>query len=377
MFFVFPFLSLFWKLALAILFSGLFFSLCFSFQVCSLFCLSVLVVDESLLALFKPIEDELMKTEESSDLDLAFGRFCMDQLIIFIRYTLFSGPDFLKVRSSLLLSLKVFLKDVGSFVTVTEHVYSEALAQIKRGDFPDRFEEDIFSVSLVTKSLLDPSLRQQLLPFTSSLYPFVVHAAEVILCQLLTQLQFHFLVDTIAEKLPTVVQQTGKLDKAIQIFESLVAGPASVAGTTTVTLPSIASSSTAAQSTASGSSSISSASLSPLSLPSTSSSSLSQLSFYSSRGPTATTVEEDGGADRDEDEDLSEKEQDCRTASAVRAFVGSEDDEAVDDVAAACAVCGLRDNIFICTRCMKTFYCSVEHQKQHWPTHKGQCKKAS
>ena len=53
-----------------------------------------------------------------------------------------------------------------------------------------------------------------------------------------------------------------------------------------------------------------------------------------------------------------------------------------------CNVCGVvnriwdrpdrilvRNQLFKCTRCLKTYYCSKECQKKHWPTHKRECNK--
>lgn len=54
---------------------------------------------------------------------------------------------------------------------------------------------------------------------------------------------------------------------------------------------------------------------------------------------------------------------------------------AVDEVETAvlskfCAVpgCLIKDNLQMCAGCRKVHYCSVEHQKANWPTHKRECK---
>uniref|UniRef100_A0A8C4ZS96 hypoxia-inducible factor-proline dioxygenase n=1 Tax=Gadus morhua TaxID=8049 RepID=A0A8C4ZS96_GADMO len=41
-----------------------------------------------------------------------------------------------------------------------------------------------------------------------------------------------------------------------------------------------------------------------------------------------------------------------------------------------CELCGKMENLLKCGRCRSSFYCSKEHQKQHWGTHKLICKEA-
>lgn len=38
-----------------------------------------------------------------------------------------------------------------------------------------------------------------------------------------------------------------------------------------------------------------------------------------------------------------------------------------------CILCGKSDNIMRCSKCKKAFYCSREHQVQHWPEHAAEC----
>lgn len=40
----------------------------------------------------------------------------------------------------------------------------------------------------------------------------------------------------------------------------------------------------------------------------------------------------------------------------------------------SCAVCEVAA-LLKCTACKLAFYCGVEHQKQHWKTHKNQCQR--
>lgn len=39
-----------------------------------------------------------------------------------------------------------------------------------------------------------------------------------------------------------------------------------------------------------------------------------------------------------------------------------------------CELCGKMENLLKCGRCRSSFYCSKEHQKQHWKKHKLNCK---
>ncbi|XP_054654454.1 egl nine homolog 1 isoform X2 [Dunckerocampus dactyliophorus] len=41
-----------------------------------------------------------------------------------------------------------------------------------------------------------------------------------------------------------------------------------------------------------------------------------------------------------------------------------------------CELCGKMENLLKCGRCRSSFYCSKEHQKQHWKEHKRICKEA-
>lgn len=41
-----------------------------------------------------------------------------------------------------------------------------------------------------------------------------------------------------------------------------------------------------------------------------------------------------------------------------------------------CELCGKMENLLKCGRCRSSFYCSKEHQKQHWKKHKLSCKEA-
>lgn len=38
-----------------------------------------------------------------------------------------------------------------------------------------------------------------------------------------------------------------------------------------------------------------------------------------------------------------------------------------------CAICQSDKNLKTCSRCKMVFYCSPDHQKQHWPSHKIIC----
>eukprot|EP00029_Vermamoeba_vermiformis_P011238 TRINITY_DN6120_c0_g1_i2.p1 TRINITY_DN6120_c0_g1~~TRINITY_DN6120_c0_g1_i2.p1 ORF type:complete len:177 (-),score=35.79 TRINITY_DN6120_c0_g1_i2:84-563(-) len=40
-----------------------------------------------------------------------------------------------------------------------------------------------------------------------------------------------------------------------------------------------------------------------------------------------------------------------------------------------CAICGSRGDLKQCSGCKSFYYCSVDHQKEHWATHKDLCKK--
>lgn len=48
-------------------------------------------------------------------------------------------------------------------------------------------------------------------------------------------------------------------------------------------------------------------------------------------------------------------------------------DEAAPQVQPSCVLCGKQDNIMRCSKCKKAFYCSREHQVQHWPEHAAVC----
>uniref|UniRef100_A0A8C7JY93 Egl-9 family hypoxia inducible factor 1 n=1 Tax=Oncorhynchus kisutch TaxID=8019 RepID=A0A8C7JY93_ONCKI len=41
-----------------------------------------------------------------------------------------------------------------------------------------------------------------------------------------------------------------------------------------------------------------------------------------------------------------------------------------------CELCGEMENLLKCGRCRNSFYCSKEHQKQHWKMHKVNCKES-
>nr|XP_019951199.1 PREDICTED: egl nine homolog 1 [Paralichthys olivaceus] len=41
-----------------------------------------------------------------------------------------------------------------------------------------------------------------------------------------------------------------------------------------------------------------------------------------------------------------------------------------------CELCGKMENLLKCSRCRSSFYCSKEHQKQHWKEHRLICKEA-
>ncbi|XP_043111767.1 egl nine homolog 1-like isoform X2 [Puntigrus tetrazona] len=41
-----------------------------------------------------------------------------------------------------------------------------------------------------------------------------------------------------------------------------------------------------------------------------------------------------------------------------------------------CELCGKMENLLKCGRCRNSFYCSKEHQKQHWKKHKLTCREA-
>ncbi|XP_065339423.1 prolyl hydroxylase EGLN3 isoform X1 [Cloeon dipterum] len=41
--------------------------------------------------------------------------------------------------------------------------------------------------------------------------------------------------------------------------------------------------------------------------------------------------------------------------------------------AAACELCGSREKLLRCSRCRKVWYCSKEHQREHWKKHKRAC----
>lgn len=43
-------------------------------------------------------------------------------------------------------------------------------------------------------------------------------------------------------------------------------------------------------------------------------------------------------------------------------------------VRASCAVCELSEQLRVCASCRKTYYCSREHQRQHWRQHKPLCR---
>jgi len=47
--------------------------------------------------------------------------------------------------------------------------------------------------------------------------------------------------------------------------------------------------------------------------------------------------------------------------------------EPTPQVAPACVLCGKQDNIMRCSKCKKAFYCSREHQVEHWPVHAAHC----
>ena len=40
-----------------------------------------------------------------------------------------------------------------------------------------------------------------------------------------------------------------------------------------------------------------------------------------------------------------------------------------------CALCGISVNLMLCAGCKNVFYCSKPHQKQHWKSHKADCKR--
>ena len=67
--------------------------------------------------------------------------------------------------------------------------------------------------------------------------------------------------------------------------------------------------------------------------------------------------------------------------SALRVAAG-QDAALLEELRAAaeerrrCAVCGGREGLRLCSRCMSAHYCGVQHQQQHWPEHKARCKRA-
>jgi hypothetical protein len=42
-----------------------------------------------------------------------------------------------------------------------------------------------------------------------------------------------------------------------------------------------------------------------------------------------------------------------------------------------CAVCGSVEDLKRCSRCKKVSYCSIDHQKKDWTTHKKTCGKTT
>ena len=52
----------------------------------------------------------------------------------------------------------------------------------------------------------------------------------------------------------------------------------------------------------------------------------------------------------------------CRMASGLRA------------ASAVCELCGVFDNLLLCSGCREAWYCSKDHQKSHWRLHKNQCR---
>jgi hypothetical protein len=48
-----------------------------------------------------------------------------------------------------------------------------------------------------------------------------------------------------------------------------------------------------------------------------------------------------------------------------------------EDGAPVCAVCGVHENLSRCSRCKVKFYCSVKHQREHFPQHKLECRSSS
>ena len=42
-----------------------------------------------------------------------------------------------------------------------------------------------------------------------------------------------------------------------------------------------------------------------------------------------------------------------------------------------CQLCGTLENLLVCTGCRETWYCSKDHQLQHWNQHKSDCKEKS
>ncbi|XP_068182975.1 egl nine homolog 1 isoform X1 [Antennarius striatus] len=48
----------------------------------------------------------------------------------------------------------------------------------------------------------------------------------------------------------------------------------------------------------------------------------------------------------------------------------------LDEERQYCELCGKMENLLRCGRCRSSFYCSKEHQKQHWKKHKLNCKEA-
>jgi hypothetical protein len=39
-----------------------------------------------------------------------------------------------------------------------------------------------------------------------------------------------------------------------------------------------------------------------------------------------------------------------------------------------CEICKKNKNLKACSACGDVFYCSAEHQKENWKSHKGNCK---
>merc|ERR1711894_810822 len=47
--------------------------------------------------------------------------------------------------------------------------------------------------------------------------------------------------------------------------------------------------------------------------------------------------------------------------------------ESCDSTCPVCELCGTLENLLVCAGCKETYYCSKEHQRNHWKRHKPFC----